>query len=420
MISTASLARSAARIIPYSLAVVWPLIPMLVQLADVVPRGVAFGGRAPTLVLAAFIACALLAGVAGMVAAWGLRAFTDPPLVVPLALLIASQIVAAALGVYWRAGLFEIGCQIANAIAYFAFWRITQDARTRHQILACYLISGALAAAFAVGLTLSRHPPAAFAYEHGRAAGTFLQPNEFAGYMLFLVPVGIAQLGAPPVLRRLGLIAAAVGGVGLALSVSRAAWLGACIGLPLLIARFGKRALAAYAVIAVVGFAIGVTSLRDIAHDPSENASRIAVWRGALRMAERFALTGVGPLNFSRVYPSLKTPDAAIDEVHAHDLPLNTLVENGVLGLAALVWVVVCCVREVRRTGRRIPADDAERQLLFAGLSAAFVASAVQNTVDLVSTFVLLLWWPMLGLMLGLAPPRSAADSDGLVRHAAA
>ncbi len=410
MISSSRTARIAAQIIPYAIAIALPLIPMLVQLADVAPRGVAIGGRGPAVVLALLIAAALIVGVVGMLAVWGRRILADLPLAAPIGVLIASQIVATALGVYWQAGLFEIGCQIANFIVYVAFWRMMRDTTLRHRVLACYLVTGILAAVFAVGLTLSRHPPAAFAYEHGRAAGTFLQPNEFAGYMLFLIPVGIAQLTAPPALRRLGLLAALVGCAGLALSFSRAAWLGACIGMPLLIARFGRRAVITYAIVAVAGFTIGVMTLRDVAHDPSENASRIAVWRGALRVAERYALTGVGPLNFSRIYASLKMPDAAVNEVHAHDLPLNTLVENGVFGLAALIWVVVSSVREARSARARIPAADAERQLLFAGLAAAFAASAVQNLVDLVSTFVFLLWWPMLGLMLGLAP---AAESAG-------
>ncbi len=393
---------------------------MLVQLADVAPRGVALGGRGPTLVLALLIACTICVGAVGMFVVWGRRAFTDPPLAGPLAVLVASQILATALGVYWRSGLFEIGCQIANVVAYAAFWRTTGDEPMRRRVIGCYLVTGILATIFAVGLTLSRHPPAAFAYEHGRAAGTFLQPNEFAGYLLFLIPIGIAQLAAPRGLRRLGLVAAVIGSVGLALSVSRAAWLGACIGMPVLIARFGRRAIIAYAGLALAGLIAGVTVLRDVAHDPSENASRIAVWRGALRMAERYALTGVGPLNFSRVYPSLKMPDAAVDEVHAHDLPLNTLVENGVIGLAALIWVVISAMREAEKTKTRIPADDRERQLLYAGLGAAFLASAVQNTVDLVSTFVLLLWWPMLGLMLGLGTAQPAAEVASEVHHAAA
>src|SRR5450755_2881374 len=378
---------------------------MLVQLAAVVPRGIAIGGRGPAVVLAAVLAVTVAIAIAGMLAAWGPRAFTSPPLALPLAVLIGSQLLAAFLGVMWQAGAFEIGTQIGDTIGFFAFWWTVRDERTRRGVIACYLASGILASVFAIALTLSRHPPAEFAYEHGRAAGTFLQPNEFAGYLLFLIPIGLAQAAASPALRRLGYLAAAIGVCGLALSVSRAAWVGMLLALPILLVRFGRRVVIAYAAVVVVVVSVGFVGLSNVAHDPSENASRIAVWRGAARMAERFALTGVGPLNFSRVYPSLKLPDAAVDEVHAHDVPLNVLVENGILGLAAFIWIVIASVKEVRAAGARIPPADHERRLLFAGLCAAFAASAVQNTVDLVSTFVLLLWWPMLALMLALGPP---------------
>src|SRR5450755_4019811 len=174
---------------------------MLVQLAAVVPRGIAIGGRGPAVVLAAVLAVTVAIAIAGMLAAWGPRAFTSPPLALPLAVLIGSQLLAAALGVYWQAGAFEIGSQIGDTIGFFAFWWTMRDERTRRGVLGTYLVSGILASAFAIALTLSRHPPAEFAYEHGRAAGTFLQPNEFAGYLLFLIPVGIAQYAAPAVSR---------------------------------------------------------------------------------------------------------------------------------------------------------------------------------------------------------------------------
>jgi hypothetical protein len=407
-------------VLPYVAAALWPLIPMLVQLAAVVPRGIAIGGREPAIVLASLLAVMLAIAICGMLAAWGPRAFLAPPLALPLAVLIGSQLLAAALGVAWQAGAFEIGTQIGDTIGFFAFWWTMRDERTRRGVIATYLVSGILASAFAIALTLSRHPPAEFAYEHGRAAGTFLQPNEFAGYLLFLIPIGLAQSAAPPVLRRLGYLAAAIGAGGLVLSVSRAAWVGLLVALPVLVSRFGRRAVIMYTAFAVVAFAVGAIGFRDVAHDPSENASRIAVWRGAVRMAERYALTGIGPLNFSRVYPLLKVPDAAVDEVHAHDLPLNTLIENGVVGFAAFIWMLVAGIRAARAAGARIAPDDRERRLLYAAIAAGFLASAVQNTVDLVSTFVLLLCWPMLAIMLALGPPETARAQTAESYRAAA
>jgi LPS export ABC transporter protein LptC len=397
-----SLGRRAELVLPFALYTLGPVLPMLVLLADVVPRGIAVGGRVYAVALLVVMMIASLITLVAVILRRGWRALVQPPLALPLLAVIATAALAGAIGVSPASSAFELVCEVGNFIAFVAiFWNLSDD-RLRRILLTCYFTVGIASTVFGVALTLTRHPPEMFAYQHGRAAGTFLQPNEFGGYLLFFIALGIAQASAPLLLRRLGAAAAIVGTIALALSVSRAAWLGLIIGLPILIWRFGRAARVAYVSAALVALILGTTSFRDVAHDPSENPSRIAVWQGAVRMAERFALTGVGPLGFSKVYPSLKQPDAAVDEVHAHDLPLNVLVENGLLGFGAFVWLVVAGIAQARRTIRLIPPDDRERSLLFYGLAAAFIASAFQNVLDVVSTFVFLLWWPMMGLMFAL------------------
>jgi O-Antigen ligase len=402
--------RQASLVVPFGYAALLPLLPLLIELADVLPRGVAVVGRAFAVGLAATAAAMIAIGMAGIVRTRGWRALLRTPLSWVFAALIASAVVAAIAGLSWRAGAFELASEIGDALTFCALFLTLSDERARRIFLGVFFASGILACAFAILLTVSRHPPAAFAYEHGRAAGTFLQPNEFAGYLLFLVPLGIAQWASPTLLRRLGLTAAAVGTIALAMSASRAAILGLLLALPILVRRFGKRAMVAYGIGAAIAFALGLTVLRNVDHDPSENASRIAVWRGAARMAERFALVGVGPVAFNIAYPLYKMPDAQVDEVHAHDLPLNVLIENGVLGLTAFAFALVVSVRSARSAATRIDPGDRERGLLFSGLVTAYAASAVQNSVDLVTTFVFLMWWPMMGLMLGMS--RDGADAS--------
>ena len=389
-------------VLPYGYALLLPLLPLLIELADVLPRGVAVVGQGSAAALAGILVVIGVVGVAGTARASGWRELLRTPVVWALAALIVTAALAAAIGLSWHAGVFEIACEIGDALGFSVLWLTLRDERVRRTFLSLFFASGIIACLFAIGLTLSRHPPAAFAYEHGRAAGTFLQPNEFAGYLLFLIPLGVAQWGATPLLRKLGLTAATVGTVAIAMSASRAAILGLLLALPILARRFGRRTLFVYCIGAVLALALGLTVFRNVAHDPSENASRIAVWRGAARMAERFALTGVGPVAFNIAYPYYKTPDAQIDEVHAHDLALNVLIENGVLGLAALIFCIVACFRAARKGGKNISPHDRERGLLYAALTTAFAASAVQNSVDLVTTFVFLMWWPMMGLMLGM------------------
>ncbi len=388
---------------PYAYALLLPLLPLLIEVADVLPRGVAVVGRGVSVALAAIVAASTIVGLAATWRDRGWRTLARLPVTWALVALIVTAVLAAWYGLSWNASAFEIASEIGDAATFCLFWLALRDERVRRTFLALFFTSGILACAFAISLTLSRHPPAAFAYEHGRAAGTFLQPNEFAGYLLFLIPLGIAQWWAgSPALRRLGVAAAAIGTIALAMSASRAAILGLLLAAPIVVIRFGRRAIQAYAALAIVALALGLTVFRNVAHDPSENASRIEVWRGAARMAERFALTGVGPVAFNVAYPAYKMPDAQVDEVHAHDLPLNVLIENGVLGLAALGFAIWSCIAAARRTRAALGPADRERTLLAAGITTSFVASAVQNSVDLVTTFVFLLWWPMMGLMLGM------------------
>jgi len=400
---TSTAASMTAAALPVAIAALAPVLPLLILLAHVLPPGLPIeGGRGYALVIAALVPVIAVVSVIALVVKRGVAALWRAPIAVPLAAVIVTQILAASNGLSKLSSTLEIACQTLAALVFIvAYWTLWEE-RARNAFLACFFSSGIAASVFAIALTLTRHPPAAFAFLHGRAAGTFLQPNEFGGYLLFLIPLGIAQLWRPRWLAWLGFFAAAVGAAGLALSVSRAAWLGLAIGLPLLLARIDRRVTIGYIIAAAAAILVGAFTIGNLAHDPSENASRIAVWRGAARMAERFVFTGIGPAAFPKVYPSYKLPSALVDEVHAHDLPLNVLVEDGIFGFAAFAWVVWSFVAAARRTDGAIPIRSRDRRLLFAGLAAAFVASAVQNTIDDVTTFVLILWWPMMGLMLSL------------------
>ena len=407
--SSASSARFVRALIaagPVAVAALGPLLPLLIVFAGTLPPTAPQVNRSFAMGLAWVMGLAVVCSVFGLAAAGKPR--FPRPLYVPLAGLVVSQLIALTFAVDPRAGMFGVGCTLAGIIVMFAAVEALSDARVRRIFLAFYFASAIGATVFAAVISLMKLPPAMFAYEHGRASGTFLQPNELAGYLLFVIPLGCAQIAAPRWLRSLGLLAAATGAVGLLLSVSRAAIVSLAAGFTVFVRRLGLRALVAYLLVAVLVLGALVTVFRNVAHDPSENASRIAVWEGSLRMAQRFALTGVGPFNFHLVYPSFRPPSTDVDELHAHDLPLHILIEDGVLGLASLTWFIVAAVRQAARIGRGIPSYDRERSLLFWALAAAFAATALQNIVDVVTTFLLVVSWPMLGLLLALEQPQEA------------
>ncbi len=393
---------------PLCCAVLGPLLPLLIVFAHALPPNAPQVSPSVAAVIARLLTASLVISLTGL--AFSVIQRFPRELVVPIGILVGTQLLALALAVDPFAGIFGILTTMAGIVVLVASTEALANPRMRHVFLACYFSSALVAVLFAVVLSIMRLPPGMFAYEHGRASGTFLQPNEFAGYLLFVIPLGLAQIAAPRWLRTLGLCAALAGCVGLILSVSRAAMVSLALALWILIRRFGTRAVVAYALTAAIALVALAGVFRDVAHDPSENASRIAVWSGSLRLAQRFALTGVGPFGFHLAYPSFKGPETTVDEVHAHDLPLHILIEDGILGLAGLLWFVVASVRQAARAGAAIPSTDRERVLLFAALTTGFAASALQNLVDVVTTFLLIVSWPMLGLILSLGQQEEAAS----------
>lgn len=387
---------------PFAAALLGPFLPLLIVFAGTLPASAPHPNRIFVLSLALLAGVALLATVAGLALA-GIRRFPKS-LWLPMAALLVAQLIALIFAVDRTTGIFAILTQLAGFAVLIATNEALATDSARRGFLACYLSSAIVAAAIACALSVMKLPPAMFAYEHGRASGTFLQPNELAGYMLWVVPIGLAQVAAPRWLRVIGLAGAAAGAFGLVLSVSRAAIISLVLALVLFVRKFGRRATIAYVTIAVLAMLLLATVFRDVAHDPSENASRLAVWAGALRVAQRFALTGVGPFGFHSVYPHYRLPQSSANEVHAHDLPLQIVIEYGVIGLAAFAWFVIAAARACARVGKALQPKIGERSLLFAALICGFAATALQNTVDVVTTFLLVIAWPMLGLTLALGP----------------
>ncbi len=385
---------------PFAFAVLGPFLPLLIVFAGTLPPTAPHPSRTLALFLGCAAAIATLVSLAFLFLR-GVRKFPKA-LWLPLCAIVVSQLIALAWAIEPKVGIFSLVTTLGGCVLLVASIEVLGDKSTRHAFLACYLISGAIAALIACVLSVMKLPPAMFAYEHGRASGTFLQPNELAGYLLFLIPIALAQVASPGWLRAIGVGAAAAGVLGLLLSVSRAAIMSLMLGLVFFVQKFGRRPLLAYVVAAVVGLALLATVFRDVAHDPSENASRLAVWAGALRIAQRFALTGVGPFGFHLVYPYFRLPEYSSNEVHAHSLPLHILIEYGVLGLAATTWFTIVAIAECAKVKRSIDPADRERTLLFAALVCGFVASAAQNAIDVVTTFLLIVAWPMLGLTLAL------------------
>ena len=386
-----------------------PLFPAFITLTGAGVPGVSLLPKALALALLA-VACAIAACFVLLLAT---TRGDSGPLVVPLAMFPLAAAVAALLGFDARAGALFIAILASGLMWHVTILRFFRAPHVAFAIYASFLASGALAAAVAVVMVLTKTPAGLYTVGHGRAIGSFIVPGELAGYLIVYVPFAIAIATAQDssrALRVLARIGAIAGSVAFVLTFSRAGWMGMAAAIAFFLFMQQGRRGARYA-IAVVGTAIVALSfVFNSHHDPSENFTRISIWQSALAMIERFPLTGVGPFEFSSVFRLVRLPDAEFTAFHAHSFLLTVAAEAGLVGVAAALFgwwrFVVVFGERLRQTPRR--------SSLALAIAAGLVGTWVQGLIDMVSIVLFALWLPFMALALATAEPE--ADRARTVR----
>lgn len=401
------------RPLPIGFAAVYaalPLYPAFIVLTNVAYPGVS--------VVPKPFALAVLALVGALVAYSGtlLIVFRTPhsqPLLRPMLAGFAAAALAAAAGFDPLRGLLFVGFFGTSILWHCSLLRFYHEPHVAETIFWAYLSTGTLAAAAAIVMVATRTPAALYALQHGRATGTFVLPGELAAYLIVMLPVAYAaaRAGTTNALRALGWAGLAVGSAAMVLTFSRAGWMGAAASVAFLIAvrSRGNRHGRLVALLAIAGGALAVVLLFNSHHDPSEDYTRIAIWRTALQIIDRFPLTGVGPFDFPRLYALVHVPDADATAFHAHSIYLTFFAEGGVLMLAAFAWLAWAFVVELRARLSREPASA----LLAMAVTAGLAGIAVQGLIDTMSIAIFGLWLPAMGLALAAAAPKESAADPG-------
>jgi len=141
--------------------------------------------------------------------------------------------------------------------------------------------------------------------------------------------------------------------IALMLTLTRSAWVGACVGIGLLFVIRNRRLLATVPVVAAILFALAPQTVIDRAYstfdlqDPA-NRDRFAMARAGARMIRDNPLTGVGPDMVQEVYADYRDA-GGVNEVnpHLHNVPLQIAAERGLPALAVWLWFIVVATREI-------------------------------------------------------------------------
>ena len=146
--------------------------------------------------------------------------------------------------------------------------------------------------------------------------------------------------------------------VALALTMSRNAWVGVCVGIGLLFLLRDFRLVAILPAVAALFLAVAPAHLTERFYstfslsDPS-NRDRVAMLKTGWRIIKKDPLTGVGPDGVRLVYPVYR--DAMAEKQlnpHLHNVPLQIAAERGLPALAIWLWFIVVLIRDLSRKSR--------------------------------------------------------------------
>jgi O-antigen ligase len=166
---------------------------------------------------------------------------------------------------------------------------------------------------------------------------------------------------------------------GLLATYTRGAWMGFAAGVLTLLPATRRGRWLLLGGLLVLGLAVlaGPQHLRQrflTMGDPDDPTvrERVYMWRSGLTMWRQHPLLGVGPGGVKREYVRYALPEAVKKHTgHVHNTPLQILVERGVLGLAAWLWLWIAFYVHTIGRLRQLPVEALHERTLVVGALAA-------------------------------------------------
>ncbi|MGA2685712.1 MAG: O-antigen ligase family protein [Verrucomicrobiota bacterium] len=244
----------------------------------------------------------------------------------------------------------------------------------------------------------------------GRGSGTYISPNDFAGFLELLLPLAVAYTlvgRLRPLLRAL-LVYATVGMLaGMAVTFSRGGWVAVAVGLlalliVLICQRHHRWPHFCLLIILLIGGTIFTTRYLTTTSIYTERVKkpgtfmqldwgvRRDMWVAAVQMWRDHFWVGVGPAHYDYRFRQYRPETMQMRPGWVHNDYLNLLADWGTVGgLVVLAGMAVFGAgwirtwKEIRHPRENDPARGLDNRLaLFLGASTGLLALAVHSVVD--------------------------------------
>ena len=236
----------------------------------------------------------------------------------------------------------------------------------------------------------------------------YMTTSELLTIAILLVFPFIIHPGTPRRLRWLAVVASLPILISLWATVTRGAYLAAATGL-LFIALVRNRKfivpllliLAATVLFAPPYIESRIKSIIDPGHP--ENVSRIALWKAGIEIFKDHPVVGVGDIDLGTLIDQYADPGLPRVWGHLHNVPLQILVNFGLLGFVVVMGMLVKMFTTEWRVYRRVKERWFEGSLAL-GTAAAFIGFCVNGLTEwsFGDQEVITLIWTTLGMVLSL------------------
>jgi O-antigen ligase len=330
-----------------------------------------------------------------------------------------------------------------NVLKFFALWTVffvlvqmvlaEGDRQTVRRVMMAVAFSGAAFGVIAILTNGGQQEVAEFGRQAtGRARAGFGSPNRLGEYLALAVPCQVALLlRGPPALRLPMLASVALSSVGLALTLSRGAFIGFA-GAVLLLLAWGsfRRAFAVVAPVVLIAALLGVhppgsvirldvvwERVTSIKYEKGLNPRRVA-FQNVPKVIADHPLLGVGAGSLESVAGRYGLIVEGRPLNNAHNVFLHITAERGLLALAVFLWLLAALARTLIYACRH---SSGENQAYAFAIAAAWLSLLLSGMTDNVleqdaiagTAFVLMACAAVLAREAERAPRSKAIESTG-------
>lgn len=216
-----------------------------------------------------------------------------------------------------------------------------------------------------------------------RVYSTFENPNVFGEYLLLVVPINFALLfEEKKILKKLiafGMLS--INTLTLILTFSRGCWLGILFAIAILLIVIDRRfILLGILALLVAPFVLPETIISRFTSignmGDTSTSYRVDIWMGTIAMLKDYWFSGIGLgiTSFNKVYPIYAY--AGTTAQHSHNLYLQLMVENGIMGLVMFLGIIYNFFKEI------IISLVKKKKILLVGIMSGMVGFLVQSMTD--------------------------------------